>query len=77
MLVGILFYVIITNINTPTTSNNIDTVSIASWNLQNFGPIKAANETLLNFYVNKLDDYDLFVIQEIKDPTYRGNRILC
>jgi endonuclease/exonuclease/phosphatase family metal-dependent hydrolase len=69
VLAGILFYVIITNINTPPTSNNIETVTIASWNLQNFGPIKTANETLLNFYVNKLDDYDLFIIQEIKDPT--------
>jgi hypothetical protein len=69
IIVGILFYFVITDINTPTTSNNIDGVSIASWNLQNFGPSKAANETLLNFYVNKLDDYDVFIIQEIRDPT--------
>jgi endonuclease/exonuclease/phosphatase family metal-dependent hydrolase len=69
ILGGILLYVIITIVNKPPTSNTVDTVSIASWNLQNFGPIKAANETLLNFYANKLDDYDLFIIQEIKDPT--------
>jgi endonuclease/exonuclease/phosphatase family metal-dependent hydrolase len=69
ILVGILCYLTITNINTPTTSDNVDKVAIASWNLQDFGPKKVANETLLNFYVNKLDDYDLFVIQEIRDST--------
>ena len=67
--IGILFHLIITNIDTPTTSNNVDNISIASWNLQNFGSTKAANVTLLNFYINKLNDYDLFVIQEISDPT--------
>jgi len=69
ILVVILFYLMIININTSVTSNNVDTVSIASWNLQNFGPIKAANVTLLSYYVNKLDDYDVFVIQEIRDST--------
>ena len=69
IIVGILFYLVLTNINTPPVNNNVDTVSIASWNLQNFGPTKAANETLLNFYVNKLDDYDVFVIQELRDST--------
>ncbi|MCJ7571111.1 MAG: hypothetical protein MUO82_04450 [Candidatus Thermoplasmatota archaeon] len=69
ILVGILFYLTIININTPTISNNVDNVSIASWNLQDFGLKKTANETLLDFYVNKLDDYDLFVIQEIRDYT--------
>jgi deoxyribonuclease-1-like protein len=69
VFVGILFQVIVTNINTPTINKNGDTVSIATWNLENFGPTKAANETLLNFYVNKLDGYDVFVIQEVRDPT--------
>jgi len=69
ILVGMLSYLIITNLNTQTTNKNLDNISIASWNLQDFGPQKAANETLLNFYVNKLDDYDLFVIQEIRDST--------
>ncbi|MCD6477948.1 MAG: hypothetical protein J7K87_03010 [Candidatus Aenigmarchaeota archaeon] len=41
--------------------------SIASWNLQIFGQKKASNDTLLNYYADKLDDYDLFVIQEIRD----------
>ncbi|MBE3122683.1 MAG: thermonuclease family protein [Thermoplasmata archaeon] len=41
--------------------------SIASWNLEVFGPTKASNETLLDYYADKLDDYDLFVVQEIRD----------
>jgi endonuclease/exonuclease/phosphatase family metal-dependent hydrolase len=69
ILVGILFQVIVTNINTPTIDKNGDTVSIATWNLENFGTTKTTNETLLNFYVNKLDNYDVFVIQEVRDST--------
>lgn len=64
-----LLYIVSINISTSTSSTIRDSVSIASWNLQNFGPIKAANDSLLNFYVDKLGIYDVFVIQEINDPT--------
>ncbi len=40
---------------------------IASWNLQIFGQSKASNETLLNYYADKLDDYDILIVQEIRD----------
>ena len=43
--------------------------SIATWNLEVFGPTKASNEMLLNYYAGKLDDYDLFVVQEIRDAS--------
>ena len=43
--------------------------SIASWNLQIFGQSKASNETLLNYYAEKLDDYDIFIVQEIRDAS--------
>lgn len=43
------------------------TFSIASWNLKIFGPTKASNETLLNYYADKLDEYDIFIVQEIRD----------
>jgi len=46
-----------------------DNFSIASWNLQIFGQSKASNETLLNYYAEKLDDYDLFIVQEIRDSS--------
>ena len=44
-------------------------ISIACWNLQIFGPRKASNETLLDYYSEKLDDYDIFIIQEIRDAS--------
>jgi len=46
-----------------------DIISIACWNLQIFGTKKAANETLLNYYAEKLDDYDIFIVQEIRDKS--------
>jgi len=42
---------------------------IASWNLQIFGQSKASNETLLNYYADKLDEYDIFIVQEIRDAS--------
>ena len=44
-------------------------ISIACWNLQIFGPSKASNDTLLDYYAEKLDDYDIFIIQEIRDAS--------
>ena len=43
--------------------------SIASWNLQTFGPTKASNETLLSYYADKLDKYNLIAIEEIRDES--------
>ena len=43
--------------------------SIASWNLKRFGPTKASNETLLNYYADKFDDHDIFIVQEITDAS--------
>jgi hypothetical protein len=48
------------------TSSNI---SIACWNLQIFGPSKASNVTLMEYYVDKLGDYDIFIVQEIRDAS--------
>lgn len=44
-------------------------ISIACWNLQAFGKTKASNDNLLYYYANKLDDYDIFVVQEIRDSS--------
>jgi hypothetical protein len=49
------------------TASSVENILIASWNLQIFGPTKGSNETLLNYYAEKLDDYDIFIIQEIRD----------
>jgi hypothetical protein len=41
--------------------------TIACWNLKIFGDTKAGKEDLLDYYAEKLDDYDLFIVQEIRD----------
>jgi hypothetical protein len=41
--------------------------SIASWNLKTFGSTNGADGTLLNYYADKLNDYDIFVVQGIID----------
>lgn len=51
------------------TPSSHDTITIACWNLQIFGPSKASNETLLDYYTEKLEDYDIFIIQEIRDSS--------
>jgi hypothetical protein len=55
-----------TNDDLVTTGENI---SIACWNLQIFGPSKASNETLLDYYAEKLEFYDVFIVQEIRDAS--------
>jgi endonuclease/exonuclease/phosphatase family metal-dependent hydrolase len=67
--VGIVVYLLLADVDSSSTDDSVGTVSVASWNLQNFGPVKAGNESLLNFYAEKLACYDVFVIQEIQDPT--------
>lgn len=58
--------------NNPISEKN-DTdpssVHIACWNLQIFGPSKAANESLLEYYADCIDEYDMIIIQEIRDAS--------
>ena len=57
------------NDGSNTTPDEIGNLSIACWNLQIFGQSKASNETLLDYYAEKLDDYDIFIVQEIHDAS--------
>jgi hypothetical protein len=50
----------------------LDTLSIASWNLQRFGPSKAGNEDLMKDYVKIMGEYDIIVVQEITGTTVEG-----
>lgn len=52
-------------------------ISIACWNLQIFGPSKTSNETLIDYYAEKLDDYDIFIVQEIRDASGEAIEILA
>jgi len=51
--------------------------SIACWNLECFGKSKATNTTLLNYYANKLDDYDISIVQEIRNKTGEAIQLLA
>lgn len=55
--------------NTAPSYNPQKNISIASWNLQIFGESKASNQTLMSYYANKLDNYDIFIVQEIRDES--------
>ncbi len=52
-------------------------IKIANWNLQIFGVTKAAKEELMNFYREKINDYDIIFIQEIRDETGTAFNKLC
>ena len=46
-----------------------DEISIACWNLQIFGTTKASKTNLIDYYGEKLDEYDIFIVQEIRDSS--------
>ncbi|MFH1801388.1 MAG: endonuclease/exonuclease/phosphatase family protein [archaeon] len=54
-----------------------DSVKIANWNLQIFGTTKASDLELMNFYADKIDNYDIIFIQEIRDSSETAFTELC
>ena len=75
---GCIFENIDNNIINPDKPKETgSSISIACWNLQVFGTSKASNETLLEFYTKKLDDYDIFIVQEIRDASRSAIEILA
>lgn len=59
----------------PLNINN--SITIANWNLQIYGQKKASNESLLNLYAEKIDDFDIIFIQEIRDVSQTAFPKLC
>jgi deoxyribonuclease-1-like protein len=59
----------------PSPSGN--SISIASWNLQAFGEKKASNASLLQSYADKLRNYDIVVVLEIRDSSGTAFPKLC
>lgn len=57
--------------------NNENGLKIANWNLQIFGISKASNDNLMNFYKEKINDYDIIFIQEIRDESGTAFKKLC
>lgn len=54
-----------------------ESVLVASWNLQIFGQKKSSNDTLMDYYVDKINDYDIIFIQEIRDKDGTAFAKLC
>lgn len=56
---------------------NSEGISIANWNLQVFGQAKAENMDLMNLYADKINNYDIVFIQEIRDSSGQVFLQLC
>lgn len=60
----------------PETDIN-ETISIANWNLQIFGDMKANNTELMDLYSSKVSKYDIVFLQEIRDKDGSSFKELC
>ena len=58
-------------------SFNSEKITIANWNLQIFGISKASNSELMNSYADKINDYDIIFVQEIRDESGTAFIKLC
>jgi len=61
----------------PSMEVDDDYISIANWNLQVFGPTKASKGYILDFYDEKLSEYDIIFVQEIRDSSGKAFNKLC
>ena len=61
----------------PQVDANLTTLKIAAWNLQIFGQDKASNATLMASYAQIMKDYDIIVVQEIRDASGTAFPKLC
>jgi endonuclease/exonuclease/phosphatase family metal-dependent hydrolase len=52
-------------------------IKIANWNLQIFGLTKANNETIMQKYVEVINNYDIVFVQEIRDTSGYAFSSLC
>jgi len=62
---------------TPTDIPKTKTITIASWNLQRYGPAKGHNITLINYYISKIKDYDIAILLEVTDENGDAIRTLA
>jgi deoxyribonuclease-1-like protein len=51
--------------------------SVGVWNIQIFGQNKAANQTLMEKYIDVIDDHDIFIVQELRDVSGDVIGLLC
>ena len=52
-------------------------LTIASWNIQHYGPTKAANTDIVKLIASKVNNYDIIILQEITDSSGAAFNKLC
>jgi hypothetical protein len=81
VILGILFilfgiYLGFINTEPEITSSALDQLyqgsnqthfAVGMWNIQTFGDSKAKNQTLMNDYADFANDFELFIVQELRD----------
>lgn len=73
---GIIFFIY--SSEHPTTYSTPDaSIKIASYNMQIFGMSKASNPALMQKYESLVQNYDIFLIEEIRDDSGLAFRELC
>src|SRR3989344_8019636 len=65
------------SISVESDFNESVSLRIATWNLQIFGQKKASNSELLSYYADKISEYDVIVVQEIRDEEQTAFPKLC
>lgn len=76
LIIGIIFFTQYHPDNSKPIPN-YDTIKIANWNMQIFGESKANDAQLMNSYVEKIKNYDIIFLQEIRDESGISARSLC
>jgi len=77
LLIAFLLLVVGGYIVVEEVSPESQKIKIANWNLQIFGQSKAEKPELMQLYVDKIDDYDIVFIQEIRDKAEIAFPQLC
>ncbi len=54
-----------------------ETFTVANWNLQIFGDKKANDTVIVDYYAEKISDYDIVFLQEIRDKDGSAFTELC
>lgn len=52
-------------------------LTIASWNIQRYGPTKASNTELVRSIASRINNYDIIILQEITDSSGAAFNKLC
>lgn len=79
-LIFLFFLLILSLISTYFVYNSSfsgKSLTLASWNMQIFGVSKASNADLLESYSEKISNYDIMLIQEIRDSSNTAFSQLC